>query len=97
VQGTLARLFAPPILILEHGALQIPAAFGHFIHIANSNDGLSDHGWEDVGVGSYGPYMQVLKRFTQPNVDGSSKVIIVLPVWNPCNTMLMLTKLRQRS
>jgi hypothetical protein len=70
------------------------AAFGHFIHIANSGDGLSDPGREGEGGGTYGPYM--ISRYTRPNDDGSSKIFFVLSVWNPYNTMLMSATIRAR-
>ena len=70
------------------------AAFGHYIHSANSSDGLSDPKRGGEGGGVYGPYM--IARYAQPNDDGSSTVLFVLSVWNPYNTMLMSTKIWPR-
>jgi hypothetical protein len=70
------------------------AALGHFIHKANSDDGLSDRKKEKVGGAVYGPYM--ISRYTRPNDDGSSTMFFVLSVWNPYNTMLMSAKIRPR-
>jgi hypothetical protein len=70
------------------------AAYGHYIHRAGSDDGLSDPGREDVGGGVYGPYL--INRYTTPNTDGSTKMFFVLSVWNPYNTMLMSAIVRPR-
>jgi hypothetical protein len=71
-----------------------PAAFKHFIHVANSNDGLSDPDRDDITGGTYGPYM--ISRYTKPREDGASIMFFVISVWNPYNTMLMTAVIRQR-
>jgi hypothetical protein len=70
------------------------AAYGHYIHRAGSDDGLSDPGREDEGGGVYGPYL--INRYTRPNQDGSTTMFFVLSVWNPYNTMLMSAIVRIR-
>ena len=69
------------------------AAYGHYIHIAGSNDGLSDPGREADSGGVYGPYP--ISRYTTANPDGSTLMYFVLSVWNPYNTMLMSAIVRQ--
>jgi hypothetical protein len=70
------------------------AAFGHYIHIAGSNDGLSDPDREGEGGGVYAPYL--ISRYTRLNDDGSTTMFFVLSVWNPYNTMLMSALVRSR-
>jgi Domain of unknown function (DUF4185) len=70
------------------------AAFGHYIHVKDSHDGLSDPSREDIGGGVYGPYL--ISRYTRPNGDGSTTMFFVLSVWNPYNTMLMSAVVRAR-
>jgi hypothetical protein len=70
------------------------AAFGHYIHIKDSDDGLSDPNRNGEGGGVYGPY--VISRYTRPNHDGSTTMFFVLSVWNPYNTMLMSAVVRAR-
>jgi hypothetical protein len=70
------------------------AAFGHYIHTATQNDGLSDPDRNGEGGGVYAPYM--ISRYTMPNDDHSTTMFFVLSVWNPYNTMLMSTRVRAR-
>jgi hypothetical protein len=70
------------------------AAFGHYIHVAGRNDGLSDPDRDNEGGGCYGPYM--IARYTRMNDDASSTMYFVLSVWNPYNTMLMSGIFRAR-
>jgi hypothetical protein len=68
------------------------SAWGHYIHAAGSDDGLSDQDRADVGGGTYGPYM--ISRYTRANRDGSTTMYFVMSVWNPYNTMLMSATVR---
>ena len=70
------------------------AAFGHYIHVKDGSDNLSDPEREHIGGGIYGPYL--IGRYTRPNQDGSTTMFFVLSVWNPYNTMLMSATIRPR-
>jgi len=69
-------------------------ALGKFVHRANSGDGLSDPGREDVGGGPYGPY--IIGPYTTRIDNGVTRMFFVLSVWNPYNTMLMSAVVRAR-
>jgi Domain of unknown function (DUF4185) len=71
------------------------AAIGHYIHQANSNDGLGDDDQPNSeGGGVYGPYL--ISRYTRSNQDQTTTMFFVLSVHNPYNTMLMSAVVRAR-
>jgi hypothetical protein len=70
-------------------------AFGHYIHVADSGDGLSDPGHEHEGGAVYGPY--IIAPYTTPNPDGTTTMYFVLSPWNPYNAMLLKTTIAARA
>jgi len=72
--------------------------YGHFMHVANGDDGLSDPGREHEFGGEYGPYL--IGRYTgSVDADGpgmrQARIYFVMSTWNPYNTVLMTAVIRR--
>ena len=73
--------------------------YGHFMHVKDSGDGLSDIGRESEWGGEYGPYL--IDRFTEVESNPSgwmrAQIYFVLSTWNPYNTVLMTATIQRDS
>jgi hypothetical protein len=72
--------------------------YGHFMHVKDSNDGLSDEGRESEWGGEYGPYL--IDRFTRevesrPLDRPQARIYFVLSTWNPYNTVVMTATIQR--
>lgn len=90
--------WSDPIIVFDPGAPGL--GYGHFIHVKDAADGLSDPGREGEWGGEYGPFM--IDRFTRDRgMDGHGNrladVSFVMSTWNPYNTVLMTVSLERDS
>jgi hypothetical protein len=82
--------WSDPVVVFDPGWPGI--GYGHFMHVPNGSDSLSDPGREHEWGGEYGPYL--VDRFTTRVDDNTARVYFVLSTWNPYNTVLMTATVR---
>ena len=74
--------------------------YGHFMHVKDGSDPMSDPGREHEWGGEYGPYL--VDRYTRavgsptPGVR-RAQIYFVLSTWNPYNTVLMTATIQRES
>src|SRR5699024_7336923 len=67
--------------------------YGHFMHIKDSNDGLSDPGREGEWGGEYGPYQY--GYYAKGNTEDSTTTLYFnMSTWNPYTVVLMKARLQ---
>jgi hypothetical protein len=82
--------WSAPMLVFDPGWPGL--GYGHFMHVANGTDPMSDPGRGHEGGGEYGPYL--IDRYTRPaDLQRGARVYFVLSTWNPYNTVLMAATL----
>lgn len=72
--------------------------YGHFMHVKDGNDPMSDPGREHESGGEYGPYL--IHRYTRALGNPApgqrqAQIYYVLSTWNPYNTVLMTTTIHR--
>jgi len=60
--------------------------YGHFMHIKNKTDGLSDPNRAEEWGGEYGPY--IMSRYTS-GAEGHCQIYYTMSTWNPYHVMVM--------
>lgn len=88
--------WSDPVLIFDPSWPSL--GYGNFMHIADSDDGLSDPGRCHEWGGEYAPYM--IDRYTRAVSSGNpnalqAQVYFTLSTWNPYNVMLMTATIQR--
>jgi hypothetical protein len=88
--------WSDPVVIFDPAWPNV--GYGHFMHVKDGADHLSDPGREHEGGGEYGPYL--IDRYTRAiDQSGSAQpraaVYFVLSTWNPYNTVLMTATIQR--
>jgi hypothetical protein len=83
--------WSDPVLMFDPGWPNL--GFGHFMHVADGNDPMSDPGREHERGDAYGPYL--IDRYTRELGLRQARVYFVLSTWNPYNTVLMTAMIQR--
>jgi hypothetical protein len=85
--------WSEPVLIFDPGWPNL--GYGHFMHVKDGTDRLSDPGREHEWGGEYGPYL--IHRYTRAISQTLAQVYFVMSTWNPYNTVLMTATIQREA
>jgi Domain of unknown function (DUF4185) len=88
--------WSDPFLVFDPGWPGL--GYGHFMHVKDGIDGVSDPGREREWGGEYGPYLisRYIRAVATDRQDvRQARIYFVMSTWNPYNTVLMTATIQR--